>query len=149
MLPPAKAAPALKNAEPIENFAEIDHVVVNRGPRIDWVEQVTGPLNRTRVEDLVSTHGLGHSIPTPRSGGADATAGGESKWQPSRSPASGHASPEFKRVTESAAQQARTIMQQKQSVPDVIPRILLTDAPLPAGPAQRSGFKPARSDTAH
>ncbi len=150
ILPPAKAAPALKSAEPIENFADVDHVTVNRGPRIDWIEQVTGPLARTRVEDLVSTHGLGHSIATPEPSGSTVGSIEEPSRQESRTHVPAPTPAEFKKAAEGAAQQARTLMKQKQQAPEVIPRILVTDAPLrPAGPLPRPGFKPARRDTVH
>jgi hypothetical protein len=130
-----KASAALQDAAPIENYAEVEHVVVNRGPSIDWVEQAAGPLPRAKVEDLAALRGL------------ERTAPGAPGEQPL--PRATGDLQSFRQATESAAAQARTIMQQKQSAPVVIPRIRLSDAtPRPQAPAKK-GFQPARTDSLH
>ena len=136
VLPPEKAAAAIKNAEPIENYAQVERVLVNLGPRIEWIEQVSGPLPRARIEDVPLRRGFGRNI-TP----------GVAVDQKASAPA---APQSFRQVTESAAAQARTIMQQKQPAPVIIPRIRVTDvAPLPTAPGTKPGFRPARADSAH
>ena len=134
---------ALASAKPIENFAEVDHTVVNRGPSIDWVERAAGPLTRARLEDVSQRLGVGRAATGPLPAADEKSAATpEPKWAPQAA--------EFRKTTESEAAKARTIMQQKQAPPDVIPRILLTDAPLrPATPAPARGWRPAKRDTTH
>jgi len=128
VLPPDRANTALQNAQPIENSAQGDHVIVNRGPSIDWVERVAGPLRRARLEDVAPRLGTSSAADDP----------------PVVTPRPLPSTREFRRTTESAAAEARTIMQQKQLAPVVIPRILLTDAP-PRAPSPNSGLRPVKA----
>jgi len=131
ILPPDKAADALAGAQPIRDEAEVDHVVVNRGPRIGWIEQVAGPLQRARVEDVPV-----RAIERPRA----PAGGGPAPGAPARA--------EFRRVTESIASDARTVMTQKQAPPPVVPRVRLGDVPVAPAPARPArGFTPAFRDS--
>ena len=105
VLPAAQAAKVADATEPIENMAEVEHVVVNRGPRIDWIEAAAGPLPRARIQD-VAPIGRARPVETGSSGAA-----------PTPAPAN-----EFKKSAEAEARRTRTIMQQKQAQPDVIQR---------------------------
>ena len=147
VLAPEKVSNALKNSTRIENFTQVDNVRVNLGPRIDWVEQATGPLKRVRIEDSSLRRDIGGTsfTPAPAAPGtqptsaAPAAPAAQAPWKPL--PA------ELKREAESAAAEARSSMQQKQA-PAVIKRIQWTDAPpRPAPSAPGRGFKPARSDS--
>ena len=135
VLAPERANAALRDAQPIENYSEVEHTVVNRGPRIDWVERAAGPLRRARIEDL------GQRIAIDRGpGGAPAL--GDQKPAASTEPRGFPRAAEFRKTAEAEAAKTRTIMQQKQPLPAVIPRILLSDAPpRPSLPA------PAKRDT--
>ena len=53
ILDPATAAAKVQNPRRIDNTADVQGVRINRGPDIRWVEEHTGPLQRTRVQDLV------------------------------------------------------------------------------------------------
>lgn len=53
ILDPDTAASKIQDARRIDNTADIQGVRINRGPDIRWVEQSTGPLQRSLVEDLV------------------------------------------------------------------------------------------------
>jgi hypothetical protein len=44
-------APA-QQFKPLENFAKVNGVTVNRGPGLDWIERKAGPLSRVRIADL-------------------------------------------------------------------------------------------------
>jgi len=136
-----RAVSVLRDSKPIENFAEVDHTIVNRGPSIDWVEQVAGPLTRARLEDVNPRPDLGRSTTS-----GPAVADERPAVTPERR---GIPSPtEFRKAAESEAAKTRTIMQQKQPAPEVIPRILLTDAPArPASPAAAPRPQPAKPDT--
>ena len=48
------------DAKPVENMVKSAGITFNRGPRLDWVERATGPLQRARIEDLVPA-GAGRS----------------------------------------------------------------------------------------
>ena len=39
-------------AKPVENVVESDGVAFNRGPSLQWIEQVAGPLNRASIDDV-------------------------------------------------------------------------------------------------
>lgn len=145
VLPPEKAVAAIKNAEPVQNLTDVDHVTVNRGPSIGWVEQAAGPLQRARVEDISSRRELGRVTASP----APSAPGSQSA--PSAHPTtSGLPAREFRQATESAAAQTRSVMQQKAAAPEVITRIRLTDVPSRPGtaPASKPGWKRARPDSA-
>jgi hypothetical protein len=43
-----------RDTRTVSNIDEVKGVRFNRGPKIDWVEQKTGPLRRTRVQDLIT-----------------------------------------------------------------------------------------------
>jgi hypothetical protein len=125
VLPAAQATQAAQQAQPVENLAEVDHVVVNRGPRIDWVEAAAGPLPRARVQDV---NPMGRTTRPPETGASG------SAPSPSTAPSN-----EFKRSAEAEARRARTIIQQKQSQPDVIQRFKAPPADTtPAEPKQKS-----------
>ena len=139
-----KATDAIKNADPIQNLATVDNVTVNRGPRIDWIEQAAGPLQRARIEDISARRDFGRGAASPSAPGTavelrtPAAGAGGSSWQPAR---------DFRQAAESTAAQTRTVMQQKAATPEVITRIRLSD--VPARTAPKSGdWKPARSDSA-
>ena len=85
---------------PVANLDRAEGVVFNRGPRVDWVEQVRGPLLRARVQDLVP----GRSVAQ------------EPKTGPATSPR--HA--EDQRIAEQAAQRTRQMMQLKSASPEVL-----------------------------
>ncbi len=51
----SEIAAEAQSARPVENIAETDGVVFNRGPRMNWVERQTGPLFLTEIQDLVSS----------------------------------------------------------------------------------------------
>ena len=147
MLPQEKAVVAIKNAEPIQNLTEVDKVTVNRGPRIEWIEQAAGPLQRARVEDL----GLHRPIdsgatPAPSAPGSQkpaVTPAASASWQTARAK-------EFRQGTEAEAAQARWVMQQKQAAPEVITRVRLSDVPSRTAtpPASKPGWKRAPADSA-
>jgi hypothetical protein len=138
ILPQERAKVAIESARPIENFTEVDKVMVNRGPDISWVEQKAGPLTRARVEDVNLRRAFNRGA-----AGTPATTAEKPSPATSSPPASTN---EFHKTAESAAAKARTIMQQKQAAPDVIPRLQVTDAPVrPAPPT--STPKPAKRDS--
>jgi len=126
VLPQAQAATVSQLAEPVENMAEVEHVVVNRGPRIDWVEAAAGPLPRARIQDI-----------TPRGEALPAITSHDEGPPPPVSTS------EFKKSAEAEARKTRTIITQKQPPPDVIPRI---KAPPPkAEPPQRKTKAPPKT----
>jgi hypothetical protein len=43
---------AAAQARPIQNIAESSGVRFNRGPSLQWIERVAGPLNRARIDDV-------------------------------------------------------------------------------------------------
>jgi hypothetical protein len=137
-----KATAALKDARPIQELAQVDKVVVNRGPSIEWVEQSTGPLRRARLEDV------GQRLGDDRAPEIAPSTADDQEERASR-PKSLPSATEFKKTTENEASKARSIMQQKQPAPDVIPRILVSDAPLRPAPGPPKGFRPAKRDTVH
>ena len=135
IVPPEQTVRIARQAEPIENLDEVDRVVVNKGPRIDWVEAVAGPLKRARVEDITA-------LSRDKVAGAASPASDPSKSEP----ASGGVRPkdELKRVAEADARRVRTIMHEKQAPPEVIPRL----KPVPAAGGQPAAKpKPARRDS--
>ncbi len=130
VVPVEQAKDIVANTQPIKNYDQVDHVTVNRGPRIEWVEQVAGPLTRSRVQDMVPFGKAPDALPAS-DGAKSAT--------PAAAPKS-----EFQRATEADARKVRTIIQQKQSAPDVIQRITPQSAPPRSQPAPS---KPALRDT--
>jgi hypothetical protein len=107
LVPPERAASLAREASPIENYAQVDRVTVNRGPRIDWVEQAAGPLQRARVQDIApSVRKLGESQSKP--GGTRSAAKPKDAMQVQG---------------EADARRARTIMEQKQSSAPTISRL--------------------------
>ncbi len=109
IVPPDKAVSLARDAEPITNTAEVDHVRVNAGPPIEWIEQVTGPLQRARVQEFApeKVRRLGETTAKP--GAGLRSSGGKDPVQ---------------LQGEAEARRARSFMQQKQSSPaPVISRI--------------------------
>ncbi len=142
VLAPERASTALREAQPIENYAEVEHTVVNRGPSIDWVERAAGPLRRARIEDMAQRLAIDR-------GWRQGPTLGDQESAPAPQPRRLQRPAEFRKTAESDAAKTRAIMQQKQAPPEVIPRILLSDVPLrPSSPAPRPGFGPAKRDTA-
>ena len=64
LVPTAQVATIAKDAEAIHNVARVGGVTIDRGPSIESVERLRGPLVRARVEDLVPVD-LGRRIAGP------------------------------------------------------------------------------------
>jgi hypothetical protein len=116
-----QAQSALAGAESVRNLDQTNGVTYNRGPRIDWVERVTGPLRRAQLEDLVA----------PQSPGAVSgrVRGAGQRSAPGTGTTVGRESP-MQHAADEATQRARSLIQQKQ-MPASLPVVR------PFGPAQR------------
>ena len=64
LVPAAQVASVAAKAQPIRNVARVGGVTIDRGPAIESVELVRGPLVRARIEDLVPND-LGRRIAGP------------------------------------------------------------------------------------
>jgi hypothetical protein len=89
---------------PVANLDQAEGVVFNRGPRVDWVEQVRGPLLRARLQDLVPGRSIRLEPQQPKAGAATTPRPAEEQ-----------------RAAEQAAQRARQLMQQKSATPQMLP----------------------------
>lgn len=108
LLPPDRAASLARAAAPITNLADVDHVTVNRGPSIDWVEAASGPLQRARVQDVA---------PSIRKLS-------ETTERPGASPRSAARPKDSLQLQgEADARHARSLMDQRQSGSPVVSRI--------------------------
>jgi hypothetical protein len=92
------------DARPVENFGEDERVSFNRGPRLEWIEQRTGPLPRTRIEDLVPASLL-------------ARTGGRSKELPLKPDRSLDSAAVVRRAADKAASEARSLTQVDSRIP--------------------------------
>jgi hypothetical protein len=64
LVPTAQAVTVAKDAQPVRNVVRVGGLTIDRGPSIESVERVRGPLVRARVEDLVPVD-LGRRIAGP------------------------------------------------------------------------------------
>jgi len=70
----AKVRAAAAEAKPIDNETERGGVTFNRGPRLEWVERIAGPLKLAKIEDLVPPGSM-----DPATAGGSRDTGGSSK----------------------------------------------------------------------
>src|SRR5207247_2620035 len=101
-------------AEPVRNIAETNGVRFNRGPSLQWIERVAGPLNRARIDDVAP------AISLARSSGARARARGDLSDKTER-PADSLAV--VQRAAEKAASEARLLTQQGSPPPERLPMV--------------------------
>ena len=135
MVPAEQVSEIVQKTQPIKNYDQVDHVTVNRGPKIEWVEQVTGPLTRARVQDLVPFGKTPQTVPAAEDGQKPAAPAAPAAVSPKS---------EFQRAAEADARKVRTMIQQKQPAPDVIQRITPQAATPRSQPAPK---KPSLPDT--
>lgn len=118
---------------PIANIDRADGVVFNRGPRVDWVEQVRGPVTRAKLQDLVPARVV--TAPTdPKT---------ESPIAP-RTTDPGTTARDDQRAAEQAAQRTRQLMQVKASAPQTLPVV----RPIAPTQAVNDSVPPAKSPKA-
>jgi hypothetical protein len=106
------ASRSVGEQRPVQNLDAVDQVLVNKGPRIDWVEQVAGPLQRTTVQEITR-------IPDTHTGHAPS----DGSTHAAPAPASTERKDTLQRQAEENARQTRAMMKQKQPSPRVIPMI--------------------------
>lgn len=118
LVPPAQVASVAKDARPIRNVASVGGMTIDRGPSIESVEQVRGPLVRARVEDLVPVD-LGRRIAGPPTRAAlpgRATPGTDSAAVANRD-----AIDAMQRAAQQAAFEARQLSQVSGTTPASLP----------------------------
>lgn len=118
IVPTAQVATVAANPKPIHNEARVGGVTIERGPAIEAVERVRGPLPRARVEDLVPVD-LGRRIagpPTRASLPGRATAGTDSAAVANRD-----AIDRMQRAAQQAAFEARQLVQVSGVAPASLP----------------------------
>jgi len=113
----AQLGVAASSVQRIRNVATVDGTTIDRGPSLEMVEQVTGPLMRARVEDLVPRD-LGHRIAGPPTraalpGRATAAAGDSAK-------ADRDAIDATQRAAERAAIEARQLLDRRGAAPPTL-----------------------------
>ena len=102
----AKAGAAVTAARRIDNPGQADGVRFNKGPRLEAIERITGPLQRARIEDIIPADVM--SV-TRRNDGNPPTAG----ELPGLT----------KRAAESAAREARSARDTKSAPPAEVPMV--------------------------
>lgn len=107
----------VNGAKSITNFAERNGVRFNRGPRIDWVERHAGPLQRTRVLDLVDPVGAGAMSAKPTAE--------EGKQEDSTD----EITTATRRAAIEAAREARKIVESEGAAPSRLPVVRPIGAP--------------------
>jgi len=128
----------LAGAEPVENPAERGGVEFNRGPRLDWIESMAGPLKRAKVEDLVPT------LPAPASSPATARSRPRAD-APARAARPSDPATVVQRAAEKAARDARAISERGGSGP---PRVqVVRPFGAPGAPAEPKPPAPRRRPT--
>ena len=132
-----QAQSALGSAQPVQNLQQTDGVTYNRGPGIDWVESVTGPLRRAQIEDLVAPQSPG--APRERLRGANPkTTSAPGTTIARESPT--------RRAADEATQRVRSIIQQKEA-PTSLPIVRPFGAPQKGSRTRRDLSVPkARSE---
>jgi hypothetical protein len=114
IVPSERIASVTRDARPIRNVARVGGVTIDRGPAIETVEQVRGPLVRAHVEDLVPVD-LGRRIAGPPTRAAlpgRATAAADSAAQANRD-----AIDAMQRAAQQAAFEARQLVQTAGTAP--------------------------------
>ena len=134
LLNPDQARVAARTAQPIENLDEVERVLVNRGPKIEWVEQAAGPLRRARVQDVITT--VRDKLEAERNA-------------PQRTAPGLKPRDDLQKAADAEARRVRTVMQNKQAQPDVIPRFKPAFGSAPQAKPTKAGrgMKPAPPDT--
>lgn len=120
-LPASELGSRVADAQPVRNLVGYGGVTFNAGPRIDVIERRTGPLQRVRIDDLVSPAGAPRGptspdlVPRTTAPGADQADA-------------------IRRAAEQAAREARGMTEQDGDAP---PRVsIVRPVVAPAPPAE-------------
>jgi hypothetical protein len=110
IVPESRLGAARAEIEPVENYAQVGGVQINRGPRLDWVERKTGPLKLAKVEDLVPPGAVPRAAPTSSSPPAATPANPAASAAKPRAGTNPTAEPiATQRAAEKAARDARNV----------------------------------------
>lgn len=107
IVPESDLRDKIGDAKPVENMVKSGGVTFNRGPRLDWIERTTGPLQRARIEDLVPAGTV--QLPQERSAA------------PGKSPSASDQAAAMKVAAERATTEARRISQSGTAAPGRLP----------------------------
>ena len=133
LVSPAQIHEVLRDARPIRNLAEVQGVVINRGPDLALVERVTGPLQRVKIVE-------------PPLGGAARPGKRELGAEPSRTLIEDAVA--IRKAGEEAARLASGISRVGAAPPPAIPLVRPLPPPRPVTPAGDKSVGRGRKVTA-